>query len=198
MCMPVWLHAIYWQGWCIFKCETTKRNYLKTYRKALLSKNLFIWCNILSNTCVIYIFENFLCSSPKTKSFQETQISFPEWNEHQIFLDPQLHSIGVFGYHWNIHFFKKTVCPKNVWMRHCADSFILVLYRFMSRRGTVHSISLVRQWSKFWTWCLTYGRGMGMLNSICKSYFGRIVEDPQSLHEWWITQNIDGWSWTYH
>ena len=74
MCMPVWLHAIYWQGWCIFKCETTKRNYLKTYRKALLSKNLFIWCNILSNTCVIYVFENFLCSSPKTIFSRDTNI----------------------------------------------------------------------------------------------------------------------------
>ena len=31
------------------------------------------------------------------------------------------------------------------------------------------------------TWCLSYGRGLGVPNSICKDYFGRIVEDSQSL-----------------
>ena len=29
----------------------------------------------------------------------------------------------------------------------------------------------------------SYGRGLGTPNSICKNYFGRIVEDPQSLLE---------------
>ena len=34
--------------------------------------------------------------------FQKTQISFPRNIEHQIFLDPQLQLLRVFGYHLSI------------------------------------------------------------------------------------------------
>ena len=47
------------------------------------------------------------------------------------------------------------------------------------------------------TRCLSYRKGQGTPSWICKNYFGRIDEVPQSLLEWWITQNIDGWSWAY-
>ena len=36
------------------------------------------------------------------KSLQKTQISFPKNIEHQIFLDPQLQLLRVFGYHLTI------------------------------------------------------------------------------------------------
>ena len=35
----------------------------------------------------------------KEKSFQETQVSFPESIEDQIFLDTQVQPLGVFVYH---------------------------------------------------------------------------------------------------
>ena len=33
------------------------------------------------------------------KHFQYTQTSFPEYTEHEIFLDPQLQPLGGLGYH---------------------------------------------------------------------------------------------------
>ena len=33
------------------------------------------------------------------------------------------------------------------------------------------------------TWCISYLKGLGMPNSICKNYFGKIVEDWQSPFE---------------
>ena len=54
------------------------------------------------------------------KSFQETQISFRKCNEHQTFLDAQLQPLDFFlaSLDYPILNFKKTVCPKNVWIRH--------------------------------------------------------------------------------
>lgn len=37
--------------------------------------------------------------------------------------------------------------------------------------------------------------GLGMAKQICRNYFERIVEDPESLFECWITWSIDGCSW---
>ena len=53
------------------------------------------------------------------------QISFPKCNEHRIFMGLQLHwgflGITILYYtilNYPILNFNKTVCPKNVWMRH--------------------------------------------------------------------------------
>ena len=43
-----------------------------------------------------------LCILKNKKSFQKTQISFPKNVEHQIFLDPQLQLLRVFGCHLTI------------------------------------------------------------------------------------------------
>ena len=43
-----------------------------------------------------------LCILKNKKYFQKTQISFPKNIEHQIFLDPQLQLLRVFGYHLTI------------------------------------------------------------------------------------------------
>ena len=90
-----------------------------------------------------------------------------------------------------------------------ADSFILALCRliwldngtnFVGARNELQRALkkmkhdrikklLTRKWSRLDsmaqqpTWCLSYGRGLGTPNSICKDYFGRIVENPQSLLE---------------
>ena len=43
-----------------------------------------------------------LCILKNKKSFQKTQMSFQKNIEHQIFLDPQLQLLRVFGYHLTI------------------------------------------------------------------------------------------------
>ena len=53
----------------------------------------------------------------KKTFFQETQISFPKCIEHKIFFDIQLQLLGLrVSLNYPILNFKKTVCPKNVWM----------------------------------------------------------------------------------
>ena len=63
---------------------------------------------------------NEIRNTEKQKSFQEAQISFPKCIEHQIFLGFSATTIGGFWVSLNypILNFKKTVCPKNVWMQH--------------------------------------------------------------------------------
>ena len=55
----------------------------------------------------------------KTEIFSRDHISFPKCIEHQIFLGTAA-TIGIFWVSLNypILNFKKTVCPKNVWIRH--------------------------------------------------------------------------------
>ena len=47
---------------CIFKCETTKIKLAISIKNGFLSKScfvFFVFCDILSNTYVIQVFENF-------------------------------------------------------------------------------------------------------------------------------------------
>ena len=50
----------------MIKCKTEKVK-LTNYHKGFLSKSFFVYCNILSNTYVIYVFENFLRSLLRRK-----------------------------------------------------------------------------------------------------------------------------------
>ena len=40
------------------KCKTTKMKLAKNIKKRFLNENVFVLCNILSNTYVIQVFEN--------------------------------------------------------------------------------------------------------------------------------------------
>ena len=51
----------------MIKCKTEKVK-LTNYHKGFLSKSFFVYCNILSNTYVIYVFEKFLTFSFKKKT----------------------------------------------------------------------------------------------------------------------------------
>ena len=42
-----------WTVGCVFKCETTEMKFAKNVKKECLSKNVFVLCNILSNTYAI-------------------------------------------------------------------------------------------------------------------------------------------------
>ena len=72
----------------------------------------------------------------KQKNFQEAQISFLKCIEHQILLDIQQQLLRILGVSLNypILQFKKTVCPKHGWMRHCRKNvfhklFSSILYK---------------------------------------------------------------------
>ena len=59
--------------WVYFNCETTKMKLAKKHKKmGLFSKKGFKKCNILSNTYVSYVFENYLYFFPSF--FRELQL----------------------------------------------------------------------------------------------------------------------------
>ena len=74
----------------------------------------------------------------KPKSFQETQISFPKCIKHQIFLTLSYNYWGFWvSLNYPILNFKKTICPKNVWMRH---------WQFFLSRWTGSLWNILQRW----------------------------------------------------